>query len=48
MAKQSRSVRQSHAISNQGRGTSYEQHESYDDSLLPDSAELSRLKELDP
>lgn len=48
MAKQSRSVRQSQVASHQGRGASFEQHESYDDSLLPEAAELARLQELDP
>lgn len=48
MAKQTRSSRQSRVISPQGRGDSIEQHESYDDSLLPDAGELARLQELDP
>ncbi len=48
MAKQQRSLRQTHAISPNGRGQSIEQHESYDDSLLPDSGELARLQALDP
>lgn len=48
MAKQSRVVKQNQVASHNGRGASFEQHESFDDSLLPDAAELSRLKEIDP
>jgi len=48
MAKQHRSVRQNQVASGNGRGVSYEQHESYDDSLLPEAAELARLKDIDP
>lgn len=48
MAKQTHSTKQSHVVSQQGRGASFEQHESYDDSLLPEAIELAKLKELDP
>ncbi|QKJ28287.1 hypothetical protein HQ865_00440 [Mucilaginibacter mali] len=48
MAKQTHSTKQSHIVSQQGKGASFEQHESYDDSLLPEAVELSKLKELDP
>ncbi|MBA2612542.1 MAG: hypothetical protein H0U95_11260 [Bacteroidetes bacterium] len=48
MAKQTRQVKGTNVVSHQGKGTSFEQHESFDDSLLPDATELAKLKELDP
>lgn len=48
MAKYQKTNRQNQLTTHQGRGHIVEQHESYDDSFLPDSIELSRLKELDP
>ncbi len=47
MAKQTRNQKVNHLQTHQGKGASYEQSESYDDSLLPDAAELCKLKELD-
>ena len=47
MAKQNRTQRVNHLQTNQGRGATFEQSESYDDSLLPDAIELAKLKELD-
>jgi hypothetical protein len=48
MAKQQRSIKTMQAHSPQGKGQSFEHHESVDDSLLPDAAELAKLQELDP
>lgn len=48
MAKQNRTQRVAQVNSTHGEGSSFEQTESYDDSLLPDAGELARLKELDP
>lgn len=48
MARHQIQKKQSNVTSNKGQGVSYEQHESFDDSLLPDAEELARLKELDP
>lgn len=48
MAKQTRQIRGVNIQSSPGRGTSFEHQESIDDSLLPDAAELTKLKELDP
>jgi len=48
MAKQTRQLQVKGVDGVRGKGHSYEHHESYDDSLLPDAAELSKLKELDP
>ncbi len=47
MAKHHIQKKQSNIVSHKGRGVSYEQHESIDDSLLPDAEELAKLKELD-
>lgn len=48
MAKQTRNQKVNHLQTHQGKGASYEQSESYDDSLLPDAIELAKLQELDP
>lgn len=48
MAKQTRELKGTNIENQQGKGTSFIHHESIDDSLLPDSQELSKLKELDP
>lgn len=48
MAKQNKVLKQQHVNSPNGRGVSYEQHESIDDSLLPDAIELQKLHEIDP
>jgi len=47
MAKQNRTQKVNHLQTHQGRGATFEQSESYDDSLLPDAEELCKLKELD-
>jgi len=47
MAKQNKTVKG--ALPNKsGNMVAFEHQESYDDSLLPDAAELAKLKELDP
>jgi uncharacterized membrane protein len=46
MAKANRRIQGRQVIGQ--TGSSFEQHESYDDSLLPDSNEIAKLKELDP
>ncbi len=48
MAKQSRSQKVNHVVSPQGQGASFEQSESYDDSLLPDAVELCKVKRVRP
>jgi len=47
MAKHQRQTKQSGVVGRHSQGVSFEQHESIDDSLLPDATELSKLKELD-
>jgi uncharacterized protein YhaN len=47
MAKQTRAIRGVNIPSQQGKNASFEHHESYDDSLLPDAIELSKLQQLD-
>ena len=47
MAKQTRQVKGVNIVAEQGKGSSFEHHESIDDSLLPDALELGKLKELD-
>ena len=48
MVRHQRQIRGSQVSEANGENVSYEQHESSDDNLLPDSTELSRLKALDP
>jgi hypothetical protein len=47
MAKVNRNVRGRQLVSQQGQGSTFEHQESYDDSLLPDAEELTKLKVLD-
>ena len=47
MAKQTRQTK-AVSIHSQGKGAQIEHSESYDDSLLPDAEELTKLKILDP
>ena len=48
MAKQTRHIKGTTITNNEGKGSVFVHHESIDDSLLPDSQELTKLKELDP
>ncbi|MDI9366146.1 MAG: hypothetical protein QM541_14410 [Flavobacterium sp.] len=48
MAKKTTHIKGANVVATNGKGASFEHHESFDDNLLPDSTELSKLKELDP
>lgn len=48
MGKQNRHTKGVAVHQGKDKGVHYEQHESYDDSLLPDAVELEKLKALDP
>ncbi len=48
MSKQFKQIKGSQAVGPKGQGASFEHQESYDDSLLPDAQELTKLQALDP
>lgn len=48
MGKQNKHTKGIALQGEKGNGDHYEQHESYDDSMLPDASELDKLKALDP
>jgi uncharacterized membrane protein len=47
MSKRHVQKKQSNVVTHKGQGVTYEQNESFDDSLLPDAIELEKLKALD-